>query len=715
MRGYVARLLASEGWEVEAVADGRAALAAARRHRPDLVLADVMMPRLGGLGLVAALREEAGLAEVPVVLLSARAGEEARVEGLEAGADDYVTKPIVARELLARVRSNLALARLRREAAARVRRSEARLQAAVDLVGLAPYSWDPATGALEWDDRLRAMWGLPPGAPVDTEVFLAGLHPEDRPRVEAAIARCTDPAGDGVYALEYRVIGIGDGIERWVATYGRTFFEDGRAVGFVGAALDVTERKRAEARLRASEERFRQLADLAPAFIWFSDADGGVRHINARWHDYTGQTPEEALDHGTVRAVHPDDVAPMFADWEEASRRGVPFENEFRCRRRDGAYRWHRGRVEPLRDGADRITGWFGAATDVHDRKLAEAALQESEERFRLFAEHSTNVLWMIDAGTGRVEYLSAAYERVWGEPAGVLLGRHWDRWAGTVHPDDRDAAGGAMARVLRGEVVAAEYRIVRPDGAVRWVRDTFFPVRDARGTVLKAAGIAQDVTAHEGSLVYLVDGSEASRRDLALLLRGGGYDVKAFASARALRDVAPALAPGCVLLDARGPEAGGPTVPRELRARRVDLPVVVLGEGGGVGPAVRAMKAGAADFVEMPCEPEALLAAVASALADIKEAAADDRSAALARERLAGLSGREREVLDGLLAGGTNKTIAKDLGISPRTVEVHRAHLMERLGARTLPEAVLVAAAAGVRPPRQPPLDPDAGAAPRR
>jgi PAS domain S-box-containing protein len=183
------------------------------------------------------------------------------------------------------------------------------------------------------------MWGLPPDAHVDGDVFLAGLHPEDRPRVEAAIARCTDPAGDGVYALEYRVVGIGDGVERWVATYGRTFFEDGRPAGFVGAALDVTGRKRAEARLRASEERFRQLADLAPAFIWFSDADGGVRHINDRWHDYTGQTPEEALDRGTVRAVHPEDVAPMLADWEEAARRGVPFENEFRCRRRDGAYR----------------------------------------------------------------------------------------------------------------------------------------------------------------------------------------------------------------------------------------------------------------------------------------------------------------------------------------------------------------------------------------
>ena len=95
------------------------------------------------------------------------------------------------------------------------------------------------------------MWGLPPDARVDIDVFLAGLHPDDRPRVEAAIAACTRPAGDGVYALEYRVIGIEDGVERWVATYGRTIFEAGRPVEFIGAALDITERKRAEERMRA--------------------------------------------------------------------------------------------------------------------------------------------------------------------------------------------------------------------------------------------------------------------------------------------------------------------------------------------------------------------------------------------------------------------------------------------------------------------------------
>jgi PAS domain S-box-containing protein len=119
MRDYVSRLLVSQGCAVEAVPNGAAALAAARQRAPDLVLSDVMMPGLDGLSLLRALRSEPGLAEIPVLLLSARAGEEARIEGLDAGADDYVTKPFTARELLARVRTNLKLGRLRRDAMAR--------------------------------------------------------------------------------------------------------------------------------------------------------------------------------------------------------------------------------------------------------------------------------------------------------------------------------------------------------------------------------------------------------------------------------------------------------------------------------------------------------------------------------------------------------------------------------------------------------------------
>jgi PAS domain S-box-containing protein len=141
----------------------------------------------------------------------------------------------------------------RKRAETALRESEARLQAAVDLVGLALYSWDPRTNALEWDTRVKAMWGLPPDAQVDYDAALAAVHPEDRARVEAAIARCVDREGAGVCDIDFRVIGIGDGVERWIATRGQTSFDEGKPVGFLGIALDITGRKRTEEALRDSE------------------------------------------------------------------------------------------------------------------------------------------------------------------------------------------------------------------------------------------------------------------------------------------------------------------------------------------------------------------------------------------------------------------------------------------------------------------------------
>jgi FixJ family two-component response regulator len=207
-------------------------------------------------------------------------------------------------------------------------------------------------------------------------------------------------------------------------------------------------------------------------------------------------------------------------------------------------------------------------------------------------------------------------------------------------------------------------------------------------------------MTVHSGSMVYVVDGDEVSRKRLSFQLHQAGYSVKAFASGDAFLQVATVLAPGCVLLDIRSPEAGGLAVARHLKAARNGLPVVVAGTSGAdVRLAVQAMKAGAVEYLEVPHEPAALLAAIASALADVGDAVEQNRAADYARARVAEMSVREREVLAGLLAGGTNKVIGKQLGISPRTVELHRASAMERLGARTLPEAVLMASAAGLRP----------------
>jgi PAS domain S-box-containing protein len=120
------------------------------------------------------------------------------------------------------------------------------LRAAVDLVGLGRYRSDPLTQAIEWDARLKAMWGLAPDAPVDLAVFLAGIHPEDRDRVQAALGQSVDPTGDGVCDIEYRVVGVNGDTERWVATRGKTVFDEGRVVYFHGVVLDISARKRAE-------------------------------------------------------------------------------------------------------------------------------------------------------------------------------------------------------------------------------------------------------------------------------------------------------------------------------------------------------------------------------------------------------------------------------------------------------------------------------------
>ena len=207
-------------------------------------------------------------------------------------------------------------------------------------------------------------------------------------------------------------------------------------------------------------------------------------------------------------------------------------------------------------------------------------------------------------------------------------------------------------------------------------------------------------MTIRTGSLVYLIEGDEAARNEFQLLLIRAGYSVKAFASGADFLAVAPVLALGCVVLDSRSPATGGLMVPRHLKANGSPLPVLMIGRSNGdVASAVQAMKAGAVDWIEMPSDPDVLLTAIASALADIRAVAEQSREVELVRGRVAAMSTRERQVLEGLLAGGTNKTIGRDLGISPRTVELHRASVMEKLGVQNLTKAMLLIAAAGIGP----------------
>jgi two-component system response regulator FixJ len=205
------------------------------------------------------------------------------------------------------------------------------------------------------------------------------------------------------------------------------------------------------------------------------------------------------------------------------------------------------------------------------------------------------------------------------------------------------------------------------------------------------------------GRTAHVIDDDEAVRRAVAMLLRSAGIPVETHPSGLAFLAALPALAEegiGCVLTDVRMPGLDGLELLRRLGERGFRRPVVVMTAHGDVPTAVRAMKAGAVDFVEKPFDDQVLLAAIGAAL-DARQAPGATEAAA----RVAALSPREREVLHLLAAGRPNKHIARELGLSPRTVEVHRARLMARLGAGSLAEAVRIAVQAelGQRPAAPP------------
>ncbi|OGI51054.1 MAG: DNA-binding response regulator [Candidatus Muproteobacteria bacterium RIFCSPHIGHO2_02_FULL_65_16] len=191
--------------------------------------------------------------------------------------------------------------------------------------------------------------------------------------------------------------------------------------------------------------------------------------------------------------------------------------------------------------------------------------------------------------------------------------------------------------------------------------------------------------------VVYVVDDDDAIRDSLRLLLRSAGLQAKTFASAQQFLDAYIEPAPGVLLVDVRMPGMSGLELQELLAARKITLPVIIITGHGHVAMAVRAMKVGAADFIEKPFDNEALLECIRKTLARAADARRLQAHGAEAAARLARLTPREREVLELLVAGKSNKAIASDLGISARTVEVHRAKIMEKLDARSLSDVVRI------------------------
>ncbi|HLO47021.1 MAG TPA: response regulator, partial [Kamptonema sp.] len=371
MRDYVKRIL-SKNYEVVAVRDGAAALAAIDKQLPDLVLTDVMMPVVDGFELLRQIRTEPRTKEIPVILLSARAGEESKIEGLETGADDYLIKPFSARELIARVRTTLEMALLRRESARRDRelRAEAefakeRLEAVLASISDGFVVFDAQWRYTYVNDRIveilgkskeellgKCIWDLFPDL-VSTEYY-PQLHRASQENASIQFEAFYPPWNRW---YENRIYPLQDQLSMCVA--------------------DITERKQAQEALRESEERYRILTEVSPQFVWMGASDGSIIYCNQHWFDYTGLTMEQTSGDAWVAVLHPDDRDRILRIWKDAVAKGTYYEVEMRFRRTDGEYRWHVARGLPFRDHLGQILKWIGIGNDIHERKCLE------EERAR--------------------------------------------------------------------------------------------------------------------------------------------------------------------------------------------------------------------------------------------------------------------------------------------------------------------------------------------
>jgi PAS domain S-box-containing protein len=263
----------------------------------------------------------------------------------------------------------------RRQAEDDLRQAREQLRLAVESTGTGIFDYDLLADRLVWDARTRALFGVPPDAAVSYDAFLAALHPGDHDWVDAAVRAAIDPSGPGTYDITFRVIGLSDGVERWVAAKGRAFVEEGRTVRFIGTTRDVTESRKAEQALRDTEERYRLASRATNDTIW--DWDLATGHIlwNEALHTSHGHAPDavEATGDWWMAHIHPED-----RDRVDRSIHAVidgtdtAWTAEYRFRRADGSYADILDRGNVIRDGSGRAVRMIGAMLDISERKRAE-------------------------------------------------------------------------------------------------------------------------------------------------------------------------------------------------------------------------------------------------------------------------------------------------------------------------------------------------------
>ncbi len=400
------------------------------------------------------------------------------------------------------------LERKRAEDALRAREEHLRL--ALEAGGMGTWEWDIATNRVAWSPTVKTLHGLAPDTfPSTFDDILADVHPDDRDRFRATVARTLE---EGQHRIEYRLLRSG-GEVRWVEGRGKVFRDEaGRPRRVVGVFLDITERLRARAILEEAELRFRQLAENVTDVFWISDpVSGRIVYISPAYEDIWGRSCAalHANYESFLDVIHEEDRDRVRAAvGRQAS--GEATAEEYRIVRPDGAIRWVWDRGFPIRDAAGRVYRVAGIAEDITGRKAAEQQIRESEQRFRVMADSAPVLLWVADT-SGACTFFNRPWLEFTGRAADQEVG---DGWVEGVHPDDRKACLGARRAALHDRrPFRAEYRLRHADGAHRWILDTSVPRFTPDGTFAGLTGSCVDITDRkkaEDALRFLSEASGA-------------------------------------------------------------------------------------------------------------------------------------------------------------------------------------------------------------
>lgn len=372
MRNYFHALL-RRNYNVRLAKDGQEALTLLGDGGVDLVVSDIMMPVMDGLALLKAVKEDPATAALPVILVSARAGEDEKLEGLDTGADDYLVKPFSSKELLAKVRSQINLANKRLAAVQELYRLLDDVPFAVAVLKGPSLKVDFVNRYnLEiWQRTREEVIGRPL-----LEVFPG--DPAQAVRLHDELFR----TGERVMAHEFAFDVEIDGkrTTRYFTTIITPMVEDNRTiVGQIATAIEITEQVEARKRVEQSEILFRTMAETLPQMVWVRNVDGTIEYGSKDWEQYSGIA---SVREAWKAMVAPEDWPMVMDMWQEATKTETSFRYEIRLRNKEGQYKWHYATAEPVKDDSGKVIKWVGALVDISVQKdFAEQLEREVAER----------------------------------------------------------------------------------------------------------------------------------------------------------------------------------------------------------------------------------------------------------------------------------------------------------------------------------------------